>query len=147
MEPLITEFISVGMEVNNALQVFKESIANETAAFKGFEIRAMIDHFLSTLFRHYHLYLFCMTNDQEMDQRVCEVEVEVPFVAEKLSKGMEIEKWNYQQSMKKIEEEKETLQTVCNNLLYLQQSAYQLTLGQCLPVLTAVCIRAVFSIF
>jgi len=99
-----------GIDVEQATQVFTDEIMKETEAFTNAEVKALIDYFLSTLFRHYHLYLFCMIKEQELDQRMCELEVEAPFVPEQLSKAMAIEKWNYEQSLKKIDEEREQQQ-------------------------------------
>ena len=99
--------------MEEAIHVITDGITKETEAFGNAEVKALFDYFLSTLLRHYHLYLFCMTREQELDQRMSGLEIEAPFVPEQLSKAMAIDKWNYEQSLKKIEEDREKQQTVC----------------------------------
>lgn len=79
------------------------------------EVKKLIDYNLGHLFRHYNLYLYCMTNEQEVD--LCEEnrEIEGPIMPDPLVKGTEIEKWKYEQKMKEIELEENKLKTVSIN--------------------------------
>ena len=101
-----------GHEVDEALNIFKQNISKEISTFPDVELKALIDYFLSTFFRHYQLYLYCMTKEQELDQRASDVEIDAPIVVDELAKGTDIDKWHYQQTMKKIEDEKDSLQMV-----------------------------------
>ncbi len=53
-----------------------------------------------------------MTKEQEVHRTSYEIGIEVPFVADQLSKGVDEEKWKYEQSIKNLEEEKENQEMV-----------------------------------
>ena len=80
------------------------------------EVKALVDYTLETLFCHFNLYLFCMTNDQEIDLREEVFEVKAPIAPEPLTKGVELEKWKYLQSIEQMQNEQNNLKTV--SLIY-----------------------------
>ena len=107
-------FYFPGRGTDDAVDTFKRMISKSTLPPK--EKKALIQYFLSTFFRHYSLYLFCMTKEREVNQGDISAKIEAPFLVDNLSKGIELDKWNFQQSLLKIEEEKEELRTVSGSL-------------------------------
>lgn len=57
-----------------------------------------------------------MTKEQEVHRTSYEIGIEVPFVADQLSKGVDEEKWKYEQSIKNLEEEKENQEMVSESI-------------------------------
>lgn len=106
---LLKDTACQGRGTDDAVDTFKRMISKSTLPPK--EKKALIQYFLSTFFRHYSLYLFCMTKEREVNQGDISAKIEAPFLVDNLSKGIELDKWNFQQSLLKIEEEKEELRT------------------------------------
>lgn len=113
-------FHFLGKELSEATEIFKAQISEIASIFSMNECQLLVDYFLGTFFRHYKLYIFCMTKERMVDQSEESMDIQAPFVAEELSKGVDFEKWNYQQNLRKIEDEKELSQTVsvCGAVAY-----------------------------
>ncbi|XP_065062290.1 uncharacterized protein C8orf74 homolog [Rhopilema esculentum] len=107
-----------GLCLEDAIIVFRSMIHEIQVNFLAGEMKALVDYTLQTLFRHYNLYLFCMTNDQEIDLREESLEVKVPITPEPLTKGVELEKWKYLQSIEQMQNEQSNLKTIRDQKLH-----------------------------
>ena len=79
----------------------------------------MIDFVFMTLFQHYKLYQFVLTQERADDITKCELDIEPPLVPEPLRDGVPKSVWDEEQRIKQIEEmEQKRIQ-----VMYVQERA------------------------
>ena len=74
----------------------------------------MIDFVFMTLFQHYKLYQFVLTQERADDITKCELDIEPPLVPEPLRDGVPKSVWDEEQRIKQIEEMEQKCIQVCD---------------------------------
>ena len=73
----------------------------------------MTDFVFMTLFQHYKLYQFVLTQERADDITKCELDIEPPLVPELLKDGVPKSVWDEEQRIKQIEEMEQKRIQVC----------------------------------
>eukprot|EP00794_Sanderia_malayensis_P004748 gene4748-5372_t len=108
---LLIDTAAKGLNLQDAVSTMKHRLPALAACLTFMETKKLIDFLLSTVFQHYSLYLLCMTEEQHLDLTTSEYVIETPMRFDPLSCGTDINTWNYQQKIKKVESENLQMRT------------------------------------
>ena len=87
-----------------AISSFKEELLSHAQHFHDNNLKCAIDYTYLTLFQHYKLYQFVLTQDRASQITKLNCVVEPPLAAPAIKEGLPKSIWDEQQRLKQIDE-------------------------------------------
>ena len=93
-----------GKSLADAISLFKEDIISHAQYFNDSNLKCVIDYTYLTVFQHYKLYQFVLTQDRARHTTKLHSVIEPPTAALPMREGLPKSVWDEQQRLKQIDE-------------------------------------------
>ncbi|XP_069461100.1 uncharacterized protein C8orf74 homolog [Ambystoma mexicanum] len=108
-----------GVSVSEAIYILNDKLLGSNTGLTASHQICLLNYFINLFIRHYHLYQFVLTQEQEVNQTLLTLEIEPPPQPLALNEGIDRDAWHHQQellALSSAEEEKRS------HLRYLRES-------------------------
>ncbi|XP_078503682.1 uncharacterized protein C8orf74 homolog isoform X2 [Lissotriton helveticus] len=107
-----------GISVSEVIFCLKDKFQGSESELTANHRLILLNYFITLFIRHYHLYQFVLSQDQDVDQTFIKLEIQPPPQPPALMEGIDKDMWLYQQEIARLtssEAEKRS------NILFLRQ--------------------------
>nr|XP_033795515.1 uncharacterized protein C8orf74 homolog [Geotrypetes seraphini] len=107
-----------GLSISEAIILLKNKLKVYESQLTPHHLLTLFDYFNNTFFRHYQLYQFVLCQNQEINQKVINLEIQAPLHPLPLTEGIDVNLYKYRQKEAELiaaEAEK------CTKLLHLKE--------------------------